>query len=792
MSKGKREVKSSSVQRMQLLDELLVKHYKRTDRQLDYYERIKDLMQKIIKSKEGIPDPMPSDCGGYSTLVLLIINGFSKLAVDYLDAITPAQLPKHLGAYNDEEETPLQRAVTAHDTWVVRHLISKLKAQKYEYLMDPKNKEGETPLMKAVEKGYIDIVKLFLEDLGGPDSENYPASLKVAQDHKERKRVKFIGVDVNSKNKLGNTPLAIAAAKGYVIISGHLLRAKANLRSVNEEGNTPLAIAAANGQVEMVRFLLSRDAAGIASRNKEGNTPLALAAKNGHVETVELLLGSGADLESENNNDHTPLELAILNNQKNVRRCIEIFQRDSAKMERKAASEAAVFFSDRADELRLPSTPSITRVTESMFDYLEKKDAIPPSFAAIVPSKELVHLLYFEDMFTKKGELQGEERHEKLKLIHHYLEQGVDPQKYQNNGGYNILTSLIFHNFLSAIRTVLAQYTLNFDYRDGALLNTPLHWAAYKGNPAVVREILKQLKKTNQLHLIEVENKDGLTPLMMAINEGNFHVVELLVAAGAQFRLPNSKGETAFNFARRGCQGNKEKNPAISQRQQQILIFLEEFDKTEHSQRIFLKQAILRHPLPDNAKLLRDEKLREFFQEQCRGIRTLEFINALKDGDVIKIQKMCSLNIDVNYLDCTNSTVLGYAVTLGDENVLKLLLQYHEATSWNINSVLLLAVSCNRPNSVAILLEYGADLNDTDSNGQTALQIAESMGLHQVVECIRTFMKTEERSRGRAASASTVISSSFFPAASNAQPLAIDQAPVDPPVKRAVVKGSPV
>lgn len=62
--------------------------------------------------------------------------------------------------------------------------------------------------------------------------------------------------------------------------------------------------------------------------------------------------------------------------------------------------------------------------------------------------------------------------------------------------------------------------------------NTALHFTATNGNSNIARQLIQQLKR---YHLsMEVKNRDGLTPLQVAVQAESHEVVQLLVEAGAE------------------------------------------------------------------------------------------------------------------------------------------------------------------------------------------------------------------------------------------------------------------
>merc|ERR1719447_632374 len=90
---------------------------------------------------------------------------------------------------------------------------------------------------------------------------------------------------VDQPNKEGETPLNIAAGKGYADIVRVLLR-EGKARSVDTPdslGWTPLCLAAFAGHLEVMRCLLREGKAKSDKPNAAGETPLLCAAKQGNA-----------------------------------------------------------------------------------------------------------------------------------------------------------------------------------------------------------------------------------------------------------------------------------------------------------------------------------------------------------------------------------------------------------------------------------------------------------------------------------------------------------------------------
>ncbi len=140
------------------------------------------------------------------------------------------------------------------------------------------------------------------------------------------------GADPNTRNPEGETPLMAVARSGKVAAARRLLEAGADVNATETfGGQSALMWAAAQGQAEMVQLLASKganlNARGVIRQwerkviteprpkdmNKGGFTPLLYAAREGCAECARHLVAAGADIDLEDPERITPLNMALLN-----------------------------------------------------------------------------------------------------------------------------------------------------------------------------------------------------------------------------------------------------------------------------------------------------------------------------------------------------------------------------------------------------------------------------------------------------------------------------------------------
>ncbi len=147
-------------------------------------------------------------------------------------------------------------------------------------IVDSKDRLGHTPLMHGATAGYESIVRLLLGE----------------------------EVDIEAKNRAGWTALQLAAKAGRNEVVRLLLANGADIEAKGD-GQSALQWAAWAGNETMVRLLLEQGS-NTEAKDDAGQTSLHLAARAGKGAVVRLLLEKGANIDAKDGDGQTPLHLA--------------------------------------------------------------------------------------------------------------------------------------------------------------------------------------------------------------------------------------------------------------------------------------------------------------------------------------------------------------------------------------------------------------------------------------------------------------------------------------------------
>jgi ankyrin repeat protein len=334
--------------------------------------------------------------------------------------------------------------------------------------------------------------------------------------------------------------VAAAAEKGDRTAVRALLKDGADVNAAQGDGTTALHWAAMKGDAELVQMLLVAGANVKATTRLGAFTPLYLAARGGHAEAVAALLAAGADATSTSANGATPLMLAAASgNTRAVTMLVEagadVNAKDTAKQET-ALMYAAAF--DRPDVIRqLLRSGADAGATSKVVDL----------YQLTAPEEE--------NMARQAAAGQGRPA-------------PAGPARQDIPGG-----------------TRSYRYTELIGTQGGF---SALHFAARQGYVGVARALLDGGADINLAN-----PGDRMTPLLVAIINGQFDLAKELVERGADVRARAFNGMNAL-YAVVNIQWHpKSLYPSPKAYQQQRTTYLE------------LMQALLDEGADPNARMQR-------------------------------------------------------------------------------------------------------------------------------------------------------------------------------------------
>jgi len=147
----------------------------------------------------------------------------------------------------------------------------------------PLNRFGETPLLRAVNSGEINLVRLLVENGANVTGTETPALVGAVANGNSAIFDYLIehGADVNESDASGRTLMHSAALANQVEMLGRLHALGLEIDAQDNKGRTPLALAAMKGAEGSVEWLVENGAdPAICDRTRRN--PLAWAKENGH------------------------------------------------------------------------------------------------------------------------------------------------------------------------------------------------------------------------------------------------------------------------------------------------------------------------------------------------------------------------------------------------------------------------------------------------------------------------------------------------------------------------------
>ena len=674
--------------------------------------------QQIVKLLlEQSPHVLAQDSNGQTALHLASFNGHTEI----VKLLTQGKHDSKIDIQDTLGDTPLNLASKNGHLSVVELLLN--KRAKLD-VTDNEEERGHTALYHATSNGHEAIAERILQAMTEESQikdviEVLLEAAKRGFDVVCRLCIHMIpDTDLDLKDDNGYTALHYAAESGHVDTVSLLISQGARGDPGTNPISTPLVLAASAGRCQVVRILLAADAdamtriddctlvshvaSGLSNTDghadavqalldadvnpddvdNKGRSALHHAAIHGNLKIAQVLLRGKADLTLQDDLlDWTPLHHAARNNQKEVvclfiNQDVDLFVSDSDGW---TSMHIAAMWS------HVPVMEVLWQAAPDLLNYMSNNGRTPLHFAedAIRSTKWLLAHSIDVDTMSDAGEttlmmsaFSGQDTIVELLLSHNASVTLRDKRQqtalhYAAKLGHTKIAQKILEKDVSII---------NNQDNDGC---TALHTAIYYESHHKTSEFTKVLIREGPHIDINLGDRKGNTPLMLAVREGLDDIVELLLENKAEVHLRNKKGETALLLA------------------------------TKDTVRTAWKTLL------QNTKHLNIN--------QGGGVFPTALHKAAELGELETVQQLLECDADVNAQGGLYNTALQAAAASGFKDIVDYLLREGADASLGgglFANALSAAVAWGTFDIVPMLHERNADINAKDGQGRTAVHLA--------------------------------------------------------------------
>ena len=524
--------------------------------------------------------------------------------------------------------------------------------------LDSKDKNGNTTFDYVAESGLVDIVSLLISRRSsgdvGTNTMNTPLKRAVSAGRGQVVR-KLLAAGADPMVRIGDCTLVSHVALGLSNTDGHadtvqvLLEAGVEPDEVDDDGRSALHHAATQGNLK-VAYVLLRGKADSTLRDSIDWTPLHYAARKNQKEIVRLLVHQGVDLFVSDSDGWTSMHVAAMWSHVPV---MDVLWEAAPDLLKKSSDDGRTPLHFAKDEIR--STKWLLAHSIDVDATSDEGETTLMMSTSDGQDTVVELLLSHNASVTQRDNSQRT-------VLHHAAEWGH---------------TKIAQKILEKDRSII-----NDQDMDGS---TALHTAIFYMGRANYKTInFVRLLTGEEPHFkINLRDKKGNTPLMLAVHEGLDEVIELLLEYKAEAHLRNNKGETA------------------------LLLALKRNVKT-------IWRTLLR-----NSKHLN--------LNEGGGVFPTALHMAAEQGELEAVQQLLECDADVNAQGGSYNTALQAAAASGFEDVVEYLLSKNADASLGggvFANALSAAVASGTFNIVPMLYERNADINAKDVQGRTAFHIA--------------------------------------------------------------------
>ncbi|GFR89860.1 ankyrin-3 [Elysia marginata] len=515
------------------------------------------------------------------------------------------------------------------------------------------------------------------------------------------------GAKINMKRGTHRTTaLHMAAWQGFVDIADFLLSKGANVDAVDYDNNTALILAVNGaGSCDMLNLLLAHKAKHH-YQNKQGMTALMKAVMVMDIDAVRILLYAGADVNQKNRHGKTARDIAATNSIADVFDALKSEAESSENLltEDSGALSSCVKRNDTAG-VKILLDSRISKIHKKP-QHLYKNDNESTKNATL---KELIKTMCVDAEAGKKPDQA------QLEMVRILFDSGAKPEKGIAKRSSSSLIDSTRSGSFELVKLVASHSATNpnFLYNDRSALMI----AAENGDTDILELLLSRAS------VPDLKNTRGETALACALMKGEVKCAEILI----KMKKPSEKN--LVDMARN----------ALEKGQLKSLQFL-----ASHCDLSRVSQSLMRHGIWTG-----DTKIVGFLMDHGADIAApcdedetalLVALRDLRSHEMLDMVKfLVKSGAQVNRTPPLDSPLVTAVENNCDSDVLRYLLEQgadvNEVGMDDGTTPLTAALSLHSTLNVTrcsdmleVLLEAGADPNKTKLSGVTALHLAVSKG----------------------------------------------------------------
>ncbi|ORX57695.1 ankyrin [Piromyces finnis] len=580
------------------------------------------------------------------------------------------------------------------------------------------DKNFETPLMFAVQKKNIDMIRYLLNN--GADvnfmnkkdetalskilsccriSKKMMECLKVLIDHgADVNRVYSISNNNNNNgiSYLKETPLIFSVNRKNLNLIKFFINNGANIDGKDDRGATPLYYAIFNSnKVEIVKYLVEKGANINEIINDSNETVIFWALRHDRYNAVKLLINHGVNINHKNSKNEIPLNMVL--HKKNCIIPISDFISDDTNFEERDSSGNSLFHYSILKNNREVFNFIMDNIDNVNINLLDKQENTPLMLAVSTNNIEFVIRIL--------------ERKPKLEIRNIHLETALFISV--KKGNYRIAKLLIengakINNSNIEINKKLLSYAIRFS--------------------RLIQLLLKNGFEINDYIINSENNYDNNNLLSIATISQKMMNIRFLLANNANPYINNNKHLLPFQEIVTGyCKNKFEISKKIIECYESYGVNINEMNEygenllyciitTSYDNTFFIERM---------AKYLIEEKNANV---NSKNRDNVSFLMSIVSNSNINIEFIKYIveeqNCDINAKDYNGNNALMYALMNGNSNIYNYLIDKCQDFTFKNDegtNLLMCAAKCAETSTIKKLIEKGISINDVDNKGRNAL-----------------------------------------------------------------------